>query len=778
MWLLKSFKTFATKLLGGRVILILGILLSTALIGIVAYLLYPFPENYLEPSKYSLKIFDRNQKMIVELNHYGGLNERFSLEDTPDVFLRLLLFSEDRGFYKHIGIDFKALGRTLVEFVKKGRFVSGGSTITMQLSKLKRDVVKNSLFTKILEILEALKIELHFSKEKILEAYLNEVYLGNNIYGFQKASKVYFGKSLKDLNLAEMSFLIKAIARPSDVYLSRNAILLRARKLLETAYRKGIISEDEYLSSINYNVILNPVILPFSAPHFCFFAIEEAKNLTSAEIEEIHTTLDIDLYNDISCIVRNVIKNLAKFNLSQAGLLLVDNENSEILCMVGSVNYFSEYGANNGVLIKRQPGSTMKAFTYALAFERGIINTSSILPDIEISFPLRYGRYIPRNYDNSFHGPVRVAEALGNSYNIPAVYLLNKIGIYDYISFLKKVGFSSITKSPEFYGLGITLGNADVSLLELVRAYMIFPNNGLYSDLRSIRYVKLRGGKIVYPPRKRPRKVLSEGSCFLINYILSNHKYKLRAFGVNSTINLPFNVAVKTGTSKDFRDNTIIAYNRKYTLGIWAGDFSGKNMINTPSARGAGIILRDTLLYLYNKELLKQEKFIKPSEIIEVEICKLSGMKSSQECDEVEKEVFIAGKQPNEICNWHRNGKIYLPSEYKVWAQNNLTKRRVILVGEKLKILSPHNGSVFAIEESVAREIQNIILEANTESKDVEWFINGKFHKKGNPTLLQLCEGEFTIEARCKNESDRVKITVVSPRQLRLHQANTNLTSD
>lgn len=223
-----------------------------------------------------------------------------------------------------------------------------------------------------------------------------------------------------------------------------------------------------------------------------------------------------------------------------------------------------------------------------------------ILPDIPMSFPARYGRYIPKNYSGRYSGPVRVADALGNSLNIPAVYLLNKIGIDSYMSFLKKIGFDSITKPPSFYGLGLTLGNADVSLYELVRAYTIFPNNGIYRDLRSIRYVVLRDGRKIEFKVDKGRPVISKETAFLINHTLSEHSYRVKSFGVNSPINFPFRVAVKTGTSKDYRDNTIIAYNKRYTIGIWAGNFEGYSMLALPSARGAGSIMKHAILHMYN----------------------------------------------------------------------------------------------------------------------------------------------------------------------------------
>lgn len=741
-------------------IIIIGILL-VILVSLTIYFIIPFPSNYLEPSKYSVKIFDRNKRLIVELNQNGGLNERFYLKDVPDTFINLLLLSEDRNFFHHFGVDFKALGRVITEFFKSGKFSSGGSTISMQLVKLKKGITKNTFFTKIFEIIDAIKLELHFSKEEIIESYLNEVYLGNNIYGFQKASKLYFGKPLINLNIAEMGFLIKIINYPSDIYFRKHSILSKVSNFITLAYRKGIINENQYLSGLSYKVEINPIILPFSAPHFCFFVVNEAKKFANGEIEEIYTTIDIDLYYDVLNIARNVVDNFAKYNLSQAGILIVDNETMEIICMIGSVNYFSEYGANNGVLVKRQPGSTMKPFTYALGFEKSIINTSSILPDIETSFPIRYGKYIPRNYDNKFHGPVRVAEALGNSYNIPAVYLLSKIGVDTYFSLLKTLKFTSLKKPPEFYGLGITLGNGDITLLELVRAYTVFPNNGFIRDLKSVRFIKLRGGKIVYPPNIFAKKVLSEETCFLINHILSNHKYRVKAFGVNSAINFPFKVAVKTGTSKDFRDNTIVAYNKKLTIGVWAGDFSGKSMINIPSAKGAGIIVRDVILHLYNKGIWKNEDFYKPNSITEVEICKLSGLRASKWCNDKNIEFFVKDKEPKEECNWHRNGKIYIPSDYKNWAYDNLPRNKISLTEDKLKIIFPHNGSVFAIDKSVKEEIQKISLEANVNNRNVQWFVNGEFLGRGNPILFQLKEGTFYIEARYKSQVSRVKIIIV-----------------
>ncbi|MEN2998744.1 MAG: penicillin-binding transpeptidase domain-containing protein, partial [Brevinematia bacterium] len=618
-----------------------------------------------------------------------------------------------------------------------------------------------NLFTKLSEILEAIKVEMYFPKSEILESYMNHVYLGNNLYGFKKASKVYFNKDLRDLTIPEMAFLIKIITLPSGVYFKKDIIQSRARKLLEIAFKEKIITEDEYEAGMLYNVVLEPVRLPFSAPHFCFFVLEKAKSLGLGECEEIHTTIDIKLYYEVLGIVRNVLNNLRGHNIGDAGVLIVDNSNGEILCMVGSRDYFSEYGANNGVLIKRQPGSTMKPFTYALAIEEGIISLSSILPDIPASFPSRYGRYIPKNYNRRYSGPVRVAEALGNSLNIPAVYVLDKVGLGKYVSFLKSLEFTSITKPPSFYGLGLTLGNADVSLYELVRAYTIFPNNGVLKELKSIRYVKLRDGRKVWVREGSDKCIISKETAFLINHALSEQRYRVKSFGVNSPINFPFRMAVKTGTSKDYRDNTIIAYNKRYTIGIWAGNFGGESMFDLPSARGAGAIMKHVVLYMYNAGMIKNDEFDKPSNVKLVEVCSVSGDKPTHFCSKRILEYFVEGKEPRKSCVWCQDGILRIPPEYKVWAVENLPRGKFLLSEDEFKILYPENNSVFAIDSTVTRKIQSIILEASVMNDDVEWFANGEFVGRGNRVLFNLKGGEFKITAKHKGKTDSVRIVVV-----------------
>lgn len=739
-------------------LIFLGLLL-VFIAGIIIYFLISYPNEYLNPSKKSIRIFDRNGNLLIELVHNGYFCEEISLREVPEKFIKLLLLSEDRDFFKHHGVSLRALGRAIVQNIKNLKVVSGGSTITMQLAKLKAGNSKNNLITKLFETFEAIKLEMHFSKEEILQGYLNEVYLGNNIFGIKKASKVYFNKLPKELDLLEMAFLVKIINSPSLVYEKQVWITQKARKLIYLALKEGIVSEEEYSTSNSYGITLKLPKITVYAPHFCFYAFDEAKKLAK-DITEIHTTLDLNIYTECLNISRNVLENLSKFNANQASLVIIENSNMEIISMVGSIDYFGESGMINGVLVKRQPGSTMKSFTYALGFEKKLITPSSILEDIYSSFSARYGKYIPKNYDERYHGPVKAGYALGNSYNVATINLLHKIGLTEYYNFLKNIGFK-LDRSPRFYGLGLTLGNADIDLLTLTRAYTIFPNQGILKELRCIKYIKTQKGEIIIPNSKVEKKVISEETAFLINHILSNHKYKVSAFGVDSPFRFSFPVAVKTGTSKDYRDNTIIGYTPQYTIGIWVGNFeSGESMIKLPASRGAGLILKDILLFMYNNNILKSQEFPKPKNITNTRICSLSGKIASTYCQQTEDEYFPINNIPSEKCDWCYDGIIKIPPQFYDWAKERFDNVKII--NEGVKILFPKEGDVFKLDKSVRKNIQKIILKASPQdSEEIEWYINNQFYRKGNYIEWQLEKGNYVIKAFYKNLSDEVFIKVV-----------------
>ncbi len=732
------------------------------------YFIIPYPRNFLKEYPRSIKILDRSGSLLFEFQGTGsrpqaGFSENLEFSEIPDNFLQLLIFAEDKNFYSHIGVDPRAVLRAAANDIGRLAITSGGSTISQQLVKIKYGVLKNNLLTKFLELFRAVKLELHFSKKEILLAYINNIYLGNKIYGLKKAAEVYFHKKPPDLSLIETASLCVMLQSPSrlNILTKTSVVESKARVLLKKAFNMGAINGFEYSLSIEKKLRVYPFEMDFYAPHFCFWVLDEAEKLvkTRGDISEIRTTLDLDLYKKCLEILKNRIGFLKDNNVHDASMIILDNTRMEILVMIGGISFFGETGNVNGVMVPRQAASTMKAFTYALAFDKKIITPASILPDIYTEFPSSIGKYIPRNYNGLFHGPVRAAVALGSSYNVPAVYLLTKIGLTPYYEFLKKAGFSSIDRPPSFYGLGLTLGNADITLLELTRAYAVFPNGGIFRQLRGIISVKTTGGDVYYPPVQKEARILSAESSFLIGRILSDFDYKVPGFGVNSPIHFPFPLAVKTGTSKDFRDNFIEAFDTDITVGIWTGNINGEPMRNMPSANGSGILLRDIAGYLYQTG--HNFRQVSPSglNITMARICPLSGKLANDQSDSLN-EYFIKGTEPTEPCDWHKNGEVILPEIYKPWAKNNLNSSLTLNM-DPVKIINPLDGDIFKIDDLITRGRQKIVFKARSVQSSVEWSVNGKPAGSGREVTWELKPGIYNITAESGSSSDSIKIIVI-----------------
>jgi len=739
------------------------LLLIFIVLAITAYFIIPYPGNFLSTSSRSVRIFDREGSLLMELGPRDGFSENIEYSEIPDNFLKLLLFSEDKNFYSHVGIDPHAILRAAVRDLSRFTVSSGGSTISQQLVKMKYGVNKNNLFTKFLEIFRAVKLELHFGKKEILLAYVNNIYLGNRIYGLKKASEVYFHKMPRDISLIEAASLCAVLQSPSalNILTKTSYVESKAKILLKKAMDSGYIDKFEYSMSVDKKLMVYPFEMDFSAPHFCFWALDEAKKLVKnhGEISEIKTTLDLNLYKRCLEILKNRIGFLRDNNVHDAGLLILDNSRREILVMLGGISYFGEAGQVNGTLVPRQAASTMKAFTYALAFDKKIITPASILPDVYTEFESSVGKFIPRNYNSLYHGPVRAAVALGSSYNIPAVYLLSRIGLSPYYEFLKSAGFTSINRPPSFYGLGLTLGNADVTLFELTRAYAVFPGGGTFRQLSGILSVKTTDGMVIYPPEQKAVRILSAESSFLIWRILSDFDYKIPGFGANSPIHFPFPLAVKTGTSKDFRDNFLEAFDSELSIGIWTGNITGEPMRDMPSVNGCGILLRDIVSCLYQSGCHFSPISPEGLNITMAKICPLSGMLANSQCGGI-LEYFIRGTEPDTFCSWHQNGGLVLPELYKSWARINL-RSSLTADPESIKIITPSDGDIFKIDSLIIRGRQKIPFKALSPDNRVIWFVNGVNAGSGRELLWELKPGVYIIEAKSITSADSIKITVI-----------------
>ena len=427
--------------------------------------------------------------------------------------------------------------------------------------------------------------------------------------------------------------------------------------------------------------------------------------------------------------------------------------------MVGSKDFFDERhdGQVNGALSLRQPGSTLKPFTYSLALERGM-TAADILEDRDFSYPTPEGSYSPRNYDETFHGAVRMRHALACSYNIPAVSLLERLGTDLLFQRLKQLGFESLDKSPVHYGVGLTLGNGEVTLLELSRAYATLARGGIYIGEKAIRKCFDTGGRDIgfsWWEGEKPRRVFAKPIAFIINDILSDRDARSPAFGYLSSLNLPFDCAVKTGTSVDFRDNWTIGYTPRYTVGVWVGNFDSTPMHNISGVTGCGPLFKDIMLLLENGN--PEAEFIEAEDVTRIKICPFSGRLATVHCPGAMEEIFIVGTEPRQYCQVHTGeGRLEVSSEFRA---------------DEFKIAFPHDHDTFKMDPVLRTEFQRIKLKASIpagmEISKVEWWVDDrKIGESAYPFAVywHLKPGSHTIRATAVGEEKILKSTSVEIR--------------
>lgn len=700
----------------------------------------------------SKMIFDKNGILLREIysSEYGTAYP-IKLEKLPKHFVDTVITAEDKRFFYHPGIDPIAISRAMLQNIKARKIVSGGSTITQQL-------VRNTYFYprtlpyKLLESLQSVCIELRYSKKRILEEYLNRIPYGNGAYGIEAASRLYFAKPAQDLTLAESAFLcaIPSSNKLFDPYKKLPSALKRQKKILKLMCFKGKIGKTEYDISVGENLLLYPKERKFLAPHFCEWIIE---NYGRRLPEKTETTLDYNLQKKIEFIVNNHISKLKSANVNNVSVVVIDNLTGGIPALVGSSNFFDEKysGQVNGALALRQPGSAIKPFVYGLAFETGF-TASDTIPDLETGIKIdQSGFFLPKNYDKKYHGMVRLRTALACSYNVATTNLASYLGPDQILSKLHQAGLESLKKDAKFYGSGLCLGNGEVTLVELSRAYSAFANKG---RLKSLRLLKSE-------PSFDCGAVFSPEISYIVTDILSDNNARAPAFGEFSPLNLPFRCAVKTGTSKNFRDNWTVGYTPKYTVAVWAGNFSGKPMYSVSGISGAGPIFRDIMLTLEARN--KNPDFIMPGGIKKIRICSKSGKLPLKQCSEVLEEIFLNANVPGQYCDIHkvykidkRNGltaikncpqqyiekKVYevYPIEYYNWALNSgieLPPQRTSNIPVQdtgmaengyFDIDSPADGDIFKLDPVLRKEYQCITLAPKVSAGilSIKWFIDNK----------------------------------------------------
>jgi penicillin-binding protein 1C len=704
-------------------------------------------------------IVDRNGVVLYEpLSPTGTRNEWIDV--VPVSVASATIAAEDRRFEHHLGIDPIAIARAVAHDIRHLRAAEGGSTITQQVAKMLLGSPPRTIASKVHEAVVALRLEHRYTKRQILALYVNLAPYGEQTIGIARASRRYFGCAPEELTVAQAAWLASLPQRPST---PRRA-LTRQRLVLGQMHALHLIDDAVYREARAERLSLDQGIQPALAPHF----VERVReHLGTNAPRRIETTLDANLQNSVRGIIAAERANLLRHGAHSVAVVVLDNRSGEWLAWEGSGDYFGGYrssdpaakprdratanfgGAIDGVITLRQPGSTLKPFTYALAFEQGL-TPATVLADVPSHFPTAEEGvvYNPRNYDGGYRGPLRARLALAGSENVPAVALLAKVGPPALLRLLRGAGFHDLTRTADYYGLGLTLGDAEVTLEQLVTAYATFARGGMSVQPRMLRQ----------PTTDNRQRVLQARTAFWITDILSDPQAREFIFGRGGNLEFPFPVAVKTGTSQAYHDNWTIGYTRAVTVGVWVGNFDRSALRNSSGVTGAGPIFHSVMLAAMRRSGVNDQMTIvdRPDDLEQQPICALSGRRPSTSCPSTESE-WLPRDAPVEFCAWHHAGGVSWPAEYREWAA--LHDRRVIpstrrVADTRFRITSPPNDATYLVDPTLHREFQALHLRA---THDATWSVDGQPASREWP----LRAGQHTIVAtNGRGERDSVFITV------------------
>ncbi len=594
----------------------------------------------------STHMYDRNGKLLYEI--YKDQNRTMiKLSDVPSYVYDATIAIEDKDFYKHNGVSFfGGILRALKEMFVLHKGLQGGSTITQQLVKSALLTPERTITRKVKEIVLALWTEKLYTKDQILEMYLNQVPYGGSSYGIEEAAKTYFGKHASELSISEAAFLAGMPQSPSvySPYTDPKLATNRRNEVLKRMYELGYITREQNSEAAKDDVAVIPLQTTIYAPHFVFYVKADLeKQYGIQQVEEgglrVVTTLDLDIQKEAEKIIKEELEKVAYLNVTNAALLVTKPSTGEILAMVGSADYFNgQSGAYNVTTALRQPGSSIKPVTYALALEKGY-TAATMLDDVPTAFSIPGGApYVPVNYDGKFHGRVPIRYALANSFNIPAVKMLNTLGVDEMVSFAKRLGISTWGDSSRF-GLSLTLGGGEVEMVDMATVFGTFANQGDKTAVTGIQKIYNTRNDLVYEHTPTKTHVLSPETSYILSDILSDNFARRWEFGTNSALEIPgYKVAVKTGTTDMKKDNWTIGYTPDFVVSVWVGnnDNTPMNQYLASGITGAAPIWNRMMSYLLTK--YGAHWYAKPENVVE------------KQCYFGKTEYFVKGTETKANC--------------------------------------------------------------------------------------------------------------------------------
>lgn len=637
------------------------IIISLTLAGLYLFLKdLPSPAKLARPEAFpvSSKILDRNGVLLYEI--YADQNRTpIKISDLPKHVTQATIAIEDKNFYRHHGFDTGGILRAFYKTIT-GQRLEGGSTITQQLVKVALLTPERTISRKIKEAILTVATEILYPKDQILEMYVNHIPYGGTTYGIEAAAKRYFDKSAKELSLSEAALLAGLPQAPSrySPWSSPDAAKSRQSQVLSRMAEEGFITEEEANKAKEADLAYGTAVVDIRAPHFVMYVRDLIENKYGTELVtkgglKVTTSLDITLQEAAEATLAAELKNLGRLKISNGAAVVTNPKTGEILSMIGSKDYWSEDidGKFNVTTSLRQPGSSIKPLNYALGLENRVITPSTMLLDTPICFTSAGSpKYCPKNYDNTFRGLTQIRFALGNSYNIAAVKVLALNGLENFISFAKEMGIKSLG-DPKNYGLSLTLGGGEVTMLDMATAFGVFANDGIRVDLDPLLKVEDGSGNLLYErttDNLNQARVLSAETSFLISHILSDNNARSAAFGSSSVLNVPGKtVAVKTGTTNNQRDNWTIGYTQDLLVATWVGNNDNSPMSYVASGvTGASPIWQKIMRYALAG--VKTAGWSKPDSGIEgASVCSDSGVMPSADTPcETRYEYFLEGTIP------------------------------------------------------------------------------------------------------------------------------------
>jgi penicillin-binding protein 1C len=632
--------------------------LAGALLLAIAVWRAPLPEPLLAAPRTSVRIVDGGGRLLSELRTPSGeIAAPVPLEQASPWIVPALLAAEDARFFAHPGVDPVAMTRALVGLLRERRIVSGASTLTQQLARTVKPHPRTA-FGKVSEIVTALRIERSLDKRRIVEEYLGRVEFGPNLRGIDAASRYYFDKPARALELAEAAALVSMPRGPSlyDPRRGSERLERRRNRVLERMRARGLAGERDIELARKTPIRIVAGERPLGAEHLVAAIRSGGIGPGSRgfdSIRVVETTLDARLQRDVEALVERSRARLRSAGASAAAVVVLDNATADVLAYLGSADFADAraLGQNDGVRALRQPGSTLKPFVYAEAMQEIGLTAASVLPDVELRLPTEKGVFSPKNYDRREHGPVLVREALASSLNVPAVVVTDRLGVERALAALRRDGFESLTRPPGDYGVALVLGDGEVTLLELARAYAMLARGGTLVRERVIRGTVDADATNIPVASARPLRVLDARVAAIVTDVLSDPAARASAFGRGSALEFSFPVAAKTGTSKGYRDNWTLGYTREVTVGVWVGNFDGSPMVRSSGVTGAAPLFRDVMVAAMKGR--EPKPLVDRSGLVEVEVCPLSGARPNGDCPHRRRELFLSGSEPREPCAMH-----------------------------------------------------------------------------------------------------------------------------